>query len=182
MQVWTEIAQHLTSLLKQAGFCLMHCRSSGGQAEGHACSSCAYVVLRLPQPWPHHAAQTAAAAVNAGGTVVTVGMGCEHARLPVTSMTVREVTMAGSFRYANTVSPRLSCRVFLLFRQLPRRRRCDCLAACSPSLPAQPTCRCEGVAPCLTGSLRQTCPAAACLLHQSMFWTPSSLPWFGRHA
>lgn len=49
------------------------------------------------------AAQTAAVAVNAGGTVVTVGMGCEHARLPVTSMTVREVTMAGSFRYANTV-------------------------------------------------------------------------------
>ena len=42
-------------------------------------------------------------AVNSGGTVVTVGMGCEHARLPVTSMTVREVTMAGSFRYANTV-------------------------------------------------------------------------------
>ena len=41
--------------------------------------------------------------MNSGGTVVTVGMGCEHARLPVTSMTVREVTMAGSFRYANTV-------------------------------------------------------------------------------
>ena len=35
--------------------------------------------------------------------MVTVGMGCEHARLPVTSMTVREVIMAGSFRYANTV-------------------------------------------------------------------------------
>ena len=42
-------------------------------------------------------------AVNSGGMVVTVGMGCEHARLPVISMTVREITMAGSFRYANTV-------------------------------------------------------------------------------
>ncbi|KAK9845478.1 hypothetical protein WJX81_007500 [Elliptochloris bilobata] len=46
--------------------------------------------------------QTAATAINAGGTVVTVGTGCEHARLPVTRMTIREVTLAGSFRYANT--------------------------------------------------------------------------------
>ncbi len=48
-------------------------------------------------------AQTAVAAIRAGGRLVTVGMGCDHARLPVSEMTFREVTLAGSFRYANTV-------------------------------------------------------------------------------
>ncbi len=47
--------------------------------------------------------QTAVAAIRAGGRLVTVGMGCDHARLPVSDMTFREVTLAGSFRYANTV-------------------------------------------------------------------------------
>lgn len=35
--------------------------------------------------------------------MVTVGMGCEHARLPLTRITVREISITGSFRYANTV-------------------------------------------------------------------------------
>ena len=35
--------------------------------------------------------------------MVTVGMGCEHARLPMNRITVREISITGSFRYANTV-------------------------------------------------------------------------------
>ena len=35
--------------------------------------------------------------------MVTVGMGCEHARLPMSRITVREISITGSFRYANTV-------------------------------------------------------------------------------
>ena len=38
-----------------------------------------------------------------GGKVVSVGMGCEHAHLPVSTITVKEIDFMGSFRYANTV-------------------------------------------------------------------------------
>ena len=49
--------------------------------------------------------QTAVAAINPGGVVVTVGMGCDHCRLPMSRITIQEITIAGSFRYANTARP-----------------------------------------------------------------------------
>lgn len=48
-------------------------------------------------------AQAAVHSVVAGGKVMSVGMGCEHAELPMTIITVKEVEIVGSFRYVNTV-------------------------------------------------------------------------------
>lgn len=39
--------------------------------------------------------------------MVTVGMGCDHAHLPVSTINCKEIDLMGSFRYANTVSPAL---------------------------------------------------------------------------
>ena len=36
--------------------------------------------------------------------MVTVGMGCDHAHLPVSTINCKEIDLMGSFRYANTVS------------------------------------------------------------------------------
>ena len=49
--------------------------------------------------------QAAIHSVVAGGRVVTVGMGCDHAHLPVSTINCKEIDLMGSFRYANTVSP-----------------------------------------------------------------------------
>ena len=38
-----------------------------------------------------------------GGKVVTVGMGMDNLRLPVSTITVKEIELLGSFRFANTV-------------------------------------------------------------------------------
>ena len=35
--------------------------------------------------------------------MVTVGMGCDHAHLPVSTINCKEIDLMGSFRYANTV-------------------------------------------------------------------------------
>ena len=48
--------------------------------------------------------QAAIHSVVAGGRVVTVGMGCDHAHLPVSTINCKEIDLMGSFRYANTVS------------------------------------------------------------------------------
>ena len=47
--------------------------------------------------------QAAIHSVVAGGRVVTVGMGCDHAHLPVSTINCKEIDLMGSFRYANTV-------------------------------------------------------------------------------
>ena len=41
-------------------------------------------------------------AVRGGGTAVLVGMGADEVRLPMSALQVREVTVTGTFRYANT--------------------------------------------------------------------------------
>lgn len=41
-------------------------------------------------------------AVRAGGTVVLVGMGADEMTLPVAALQSREITLTGTFRYANT--------------------------------------------------------------------------------
>lgn len=41
-------------------------------------------------------------AVRAGGTVVLVGMGTDEMTLPVAALQSREITLTGTFRYANT--------------------------------------------------------------------------------
>jgi L-iditol 2-dehydrogenase len=42
------------------------------------------------------------AAVRPGGTAVLVGMGADEVTLPMSALQVREVTVTGTFRYANT--------------------------------------------------------------------------------
>ena len=41
--------------------------------------------------------------VIAGGKVISVGMGCDHAHLPLSTINCKEIDLLGSFRYANTV-------------------------------------------------------------------------------
>ena len=53
--------------------------------------------------------QAAIHSVVAGGRVITVGMGCDHAHLPVSTINCKEIDLMGSFRYANTVSPASHC-------------------------------------------------------------------------
>lgn len=45
--------------------------------------------------------------VIAGGKVISVGMGCDHAHLPLSTINCKEIDLMGSFRYANTVCPHL---------------------------------------------------------------------------
>ncbi|BDA45777.1 Sorbitol dehydrogenase [Coccomyxa sp. Obi] len=40
--------------------------------------------------------------VIAGGKVISVGMGCDHAHLPLSTINCKEIDLMGSFRYANT--------------------------------------------------------------------------------
>ena len=42
------------------------------------------------------------AAVRPGGTAVLVGMGADEVALPMSALQVREITVTGTFRYANT--------------------------------------------------------------------------------
>ncbi len=48
---------------------------------------------------------------------MTVGMGCDHAHLPVSTINCKEIDLMGSFRYANTVS---SAVLIPLLCQLPQ--------------------------------------------------------------
>jgi hypothetical protein len=41
--------------------------------------------------------------VVAGGKVISVGMGCDHAHVPISTINCKEIDLMGSFRYANTV-------------------------------------------------------------------------------
>ena len=59
----------------------------------------------------HVCAQAAVHSVVAGGKVMSVGMGCEHAQLPMTIITVKEIELVGSFRYVNTVRSPVARRV-----------------------------------------------------------------------
>ena len=43
--------------------------------------------------------------VISGGKVISVGMGCDHAHLPLSTINCKEIDLMGSFRYANTVRP-----------------------------------------------------------------------------
>ena len=65
------------------------------------------------------------AAIRAGGRLVTVGMGCDHARLPVSEMTFREVTLVGSFRYANTVRACRTPAVLPACMPVEKMQRCS---------------------------------------------------------
>ena len=48
------------------------------------------------------AVTSAIPAVRPGGTVVLVGMGADEMNLPVATLQSREITLTGTFRYANT--------------------------------------------------------------------------------
>jgi threonine dehydrogenase-like Zn-dependent dehydrogenase len=70
------------------------------------------------------AAQAAIDSVVAGGKVVSVGMGCDHAHLPISTINCKEIDLMGSFRYVNTVRPpclKVACMACLLLL-LPLRK------------------------------------------------------------
>ena len=64
-------------------------------------------------------AQAAIHSVVPGGKVISVGMGCDHAHVPISTLTVKEIDLMGSFRYANTV-------------RAPPAGSCCLLSACDP--------------------------------------------------
>ena len=51
--------------------------------------------------------QTSIRACAPGGRVVLVGMGQEYAKIPSATVAVKEISLMGSFRYANTCEPLL---------------------------------------------------------------------------
>lgn len=106
--------------------------------------------------------------------MVTVGMGCDHAHLPVSTINCKEIDLMGSFRYANTVSSSFPS----IMQGLQFGMRCDKRAmgqpdtACSlvvlhASLKLMQVLRADMLRGCMPGFCRSVMVASRELLEEA---------------